>query len=241
MSAFLRQRLDPQERAGLRFTLLVGALVVLALLVLPLGVLVRDEWDPLTALDERVSAAAVSATRDSAALRAAALGFTHLGAPLLIYALAGVLAVVLLRVGRRRSALLLALAVAGAYLLSTTGKLVVGRDRPSFPDPISMAQGASFPSGHATGSAAFYAALAVVLLPVLRDRWRRALVAAAVLIPIGVAATRVLLGVHYASDVTAGLLLGWGWAVACTAVFATWRHEEGRRGSTWRRGVEPGP
>ncbi len=241
MRALAQRRFDSEARAGLRLSLLVLALVAVALVVLPLGALAREEWAPLTRLDQQVSDAAHRAVLASGALLAASRLLTHLGAPLLVDLLTIAVATALWAAGRRRSALFMVLCTAGAYLLSTLGKLVVGRARPVFDDAVSMAQGASFPSGHATGSAAFYAAAAVALLPVLRDRWRRVAVAVAIAVPLVVAATRVLLGVHYPSDVTAGLLLGWGWTAACTAVFATWRHEEGRRGSTWRRGVESAP
>ncbi len=37
---------------------------------------------------------------------------------------------------------------------------------------------------------------------------------------MAIAATRVLLGVHWLSDVIAGLALGWAWFAACTIAFA---------------------
>lgn len=238
MTSALRRRLDPDARAGLRLTLLgLGALVLVAA-VLPLAVLVRDSWGPLADLDQQTDAAAHRAVLAHGWLLDAARVLTYLGAPLLVDLATVLVAVLLVAAGRRRSALFLVTCTAGAYLLSTVGKLAVGRVRPSFQDAVATARGASFPSGHATGSAALYAALAVALLPVLRKRWRQVALAAAVLVPLVVATTRVLLGVHFPSDVTAGLLLGWSWVLACTAVFATWRTEEGRRGSGWRQGVE---
>lgn len=64
--------------------------------------------------------------------------------------------------------------------------------------------GAGFPSGHATGAAATYAALAVYL-----DRWSRSLrVRIAALIVVIVALSRVLLGVHYVVDVVVGVGVG---------------------------------
>jgi len=158
---------------------------------------------------------------------------------LLIEVVATVLTIALFVTGRRRLAGYLAACVAGAYLLSTTGKLLVNRARPVFDDPVAHARGASFPSGHATGSAAFYFALAVILLSLLRRPRRRLLLAMAIGIPIVVAATRVELGVHYVSDVVAGLLIGCGWAAACTALFTAWRAEEGRPVEPLEEGVEP--
>jgi membrane-associated phospholipid phosphatase len=82
----------------------------------------------------------------------------------------------------------------------------VGRHRPVLPHPVAHASGFSFPSGHATGSAALWGSVAVAVWVVAR---RLVVVALAVIVPAAVAATRVLLGVHFVTDVVAGLLVGW--------------------------------
>jgi undecaprenyl-diphosphatase len=82
------------------------------------------------------------------------------------------------------------------------------------PDPVAHASGFSFPSGHALGSAALYASLAVVATARVPMPARLVL---AVLPPVVVAATRVLLGVHFPSDVVAGLFLGWAIALLVAA------------------------
>ena len=225
------------ERPGLRPTLLAAGLFVLVVLTLPLGALVRGKWRPLIRFDSRVETSLHSSAVHHDWLGTAAKVLTQLGAPILIELATVLLVIVLIRLRRRRSALFLAACVAGAYVLSTTGKLVVDRARPVFPDPISHARGASFPSGHATGSAAFYLAVAVVLLSMQRPR-RGLLLAAAFVVPLVVAATRVVLGVHYVSDVTAGLLIGWGWTAACTALFTAWRAQEGRPVEPLEEGIE---
>jgi undecaprenyl-diphosphatase len=229
------------EPAGLRPALLAAGLAALVVVVLPLGALVRANWSPLIRLDNAVE----SATHDDAVehgwIGTTARVLTHLGAPLLIELVTVVLVVLLVVWGRRRSGLYLTACVAGAYVLSTSGKLLVDRARPVFPDPISHARGASFPSGHATGSAAFYLALAVILLSLLGASRRGLLLATAVAVPVVVAGTRVVLGVHYISDVTAGLLIGWGWTAACTALFTAWRAQEGRPVEPLEEGIEPEP
>ncbi|MFW6384361.1 MAG: phosphatase PAP2 family protein [Halodesulfurarchaeum sp.] len=63
--------------------------------------------------------------------------------------------------------------------------------------------GYGFPSGHATAAAGLVTALLGTLSR--RERWQVALAMAFVAV---VAATRVLLGVHYLGDVLAGILLG---------------------------------
>jgi undecaprenyl-diphosphatase len=228
--------LTDDERPGLRPALLAGGLAVLVL-VLPLGALVRGSWHPLIRFDEQVESSLHGSAVRHGWLADSAKVLTHLGAPVLLEVVTVVLVLLLIRVGRRRSAIYLAACVAGAYALSTTGKVLADRARPVFDDPLSSARGASFPSGHATGSAAFYLALAVVLLSMRRPR-RGLLLAMAVGIPLVVAATRVVLGVHYVSDVTAGLLIGWGWTAACTAMFTAWRAQEGHPVEPLEEGIE---
>jgi membrane-associated phospholipid phosphatase len=81
----------------------------------------------------------------------------------------------------------------------------------------------SFPSGHAFGSATTYGMLALAVLVTFRPhRWRWA-VAAALWAWIGlVALSRPLLGVHYPSDVLAGLCLGLGWGFYWAALADWW-------------------
>ena len=73
----------------------------------------------------------------------------------------------------------------------------------------------SFPSGHSTQSAAFVTALLLTLLSTrCPRRVKDGVAAAAFLLALGVAASRVYLGVHYPSDVICGLALG----TACAMV-----------------------
>lgn len=204
-----------------------SALVVLAL-VLPLVVLVARQWDPLVRLDVRVHDALLLGP---GAARDVALGLTQLGAPLVLELVAVVAAVVLVRAGRRRLASYVLTSVLGAELLSAALKALVGRQRPCLRE-VGCPLTSSFPSGHAVGAAAFWVTAAVVLLPLLgRRAWWLLGIA-----PL-VALTRLLLGVHYLSDVTAGLLVGGSWAAATTAVFAAWRDERAGRDVPLEQGV----
>jgi membrane-associated phospholipid phosphatase len=47
----------------------------------------------------------------------------------------------------------------------------------------------------------------------LNRGWRELVIVIAILVALGVAWSRVYLGVHYPTDVIAGLLLGWSWAL----------------------------
>ena len=214
------------QHAGTRLVLgLLGALAVLVAAV-PLGILVRAEHPGLVEADLDASRAAERVTQDSDALLLTAKAVTYLGDPWLLSVAAALLALALYRTGRLRLALFVVVARVGAMTLSSGLKTIVDRARPVFDEPVATALGGSFPSGHALGAAAFYAMLAVVLAPRL-DRAAPLLLGAAALSAL-VAVSRVLLGVHFPSDVTAGLLIGWGWVALCTAVFAVWRREEGK-------------
>ncbi|HEY3611431.1 MAG TPA: phosphatase PAP2 family protein, partial [Pseudonocardiaceae bacterium] len=86
--------------------------------------------------------------------------------------------------------------------IETAVKALVDRSRPVFGHPVATAGGAAFPSGHTAGSAALYGILVLLLV-------RRALVTvAATVFVLAVGASRVVLGVHYLSDVVGGLALG---------------------------------
>ena len=145
---------------------------------------------------------------------------TQLGAPLLLEAAALVLIYFfLVRRKRPRLAGYVAISVLGAELVSVLMKSVVSRVRPCV-DAASCPDTTSFPSGHSVGAAAFWATAAVLLLPKLGKRaWWLLLLA-----PV-VALSRVLLGVHYPSDVVAGLLVGGCWAAAATVLLTGWREE----------------
>lgn len=117
---------------------------------------------------------------------------------------------------------LLGIAVLAARLIALGAeqllKAGVDRPRPHVLAPVAHAAGPSFPSGHSTGTTTL-AALAVVLVwtgHAARLRWT--VTALLTVVTIMVAASRVMLGVHYLSDVAAGACLGV--AIASGAVLA---------------------
>ena len=85
--------------------------------------------------------------------------------------------------------------------------------------PRGRTPGPSFPSGHSSTSAAFYAAAALVLTRYAHRPVRIVVIGVAVSIAVAVAASRVLLDYHWLSDVVGGLALGWGWFALCAVVF----------------------
>jgi len=138
---------------------------------------------------------------------------THLGDPLVVTVATVLLAVTLWLRRARRDALFVAATRLLAMVASSGLKVVVRRPRPVLVHPVAHAHGYSFPSGHALGSAALWASLA--FLAAARGLPRRWAIALAAVVPVVVATTRVLLGVHYVTDVLAGLLLGWACAALC--------------------------
>jgi membrane-associated phospholipid phosphatase len=144
---------------------------------------------------------------------------TELGGTLPLLAVAvGVAAVEL---HRRRSAdivLYLAAVLGGVTLVNNGLKMLVDRERPDVAQLVGWS-GASFPSGHTAAAAASWAAFALVLSRRRRRPVRVVAAAAAVMIAAVVAASRVLLGVHWLTDVIAGLVLGWGWFLVVSIAF----------------------
>lgn len=97
-------------------------------------------------------------------------------------------------------------------------KWLIDRERPSVSQLASWA-GSSFPSGHSAAAAATYAGVALVLGLAASPRARAWLAGTAIAVAMAVAATRALLGVHWLTDVIAGLAVGWACFIACAVVF----------------------
>ena len=109
--------------------------------------------------------------------------------------------------------------MAGNGLITTTIKHLADRVRPTL-NPIAESLGPSFPSGHSSWSAAFFAAAALLATARRASRRARALHRrASRRARSRIAATRVLLDVHWLSDVIAGLALGSAWFCVCAIAF----------------------
>src|SRR4029077_4637641 len=96
------------------------------------------------------------------------------------------------------------------------------------PDPVSTAPGLSFPSGHALGASIGCCLLLLITLRFLPRGARVVAVVAAALIVGLVALARVVLGVHFVSDVLAGIALGIAWVAKTTWAYVLWRRETGQ-------------
>ena len=108
--------------------------------------------------------------------------------------------------------------IGGQFLLSNGIKWIVDRARPTI-SPLTGFAGTSFPSGHAVAAAATWACVAFLLGRRRHRPGRAVLFGGAVAIAVAVAATRVALGVHWTTDVVAGLFVGWTWFALCAIAF----------------------
>ena len=120
--------------------------------------------------------------------------------------------VVLRRWNRPADDIALVVIAAGSAALPWLVKLIVARPRPTF-EHLQQLSSLSFPSEHTTQAAAIYLTIAILLSKGLNRGLRELVIVLALLIAVVVAWSRVYLGVHYPSDVAAGLVLGWSWAL----------------------------
>ena len=123
-----------------------------------------------------------------------------------------VAAVLLRRWNRPADDIALVVIAAGSAALPWLVKLIVARPRPTF-EHLQQLSSLSFPSEHTTQAAAIYLTIAILLSKGLNRGLRQLAIVLALLIAVVVAWSRVYLGVHYPSDVAAGLVLGWSWAL----------------------------
>jgi undecaprenyl-diphosphatase len=212
----LASRLDPQTATGLALTLALGLAIVGGLLVGILAFLMRSSAT-LVSVDNSAGQWGVNHAT-SWSTHAIQL-VTDLGGTWFVIALGVVVCVVeYVRVPNRWIPFFLLTVLLGEVVLVNSIKELLHRVRPTF-NPVAETLGPSFPSGHSATAAAFYAAVALVVARRRSPRVRSLLAGAAVAIAIGVAASRVLLGVHWLSDVVAGLAFGWGWFAICAIAF----------------------
>lgn len=156
----------------------------------------------------------------TAAWHEAVRDVTALGGTVLrtLITLGAICALVFLRL--RREATLLAITILSGLIVETAIKLLFARPRPQIVPHLVEAGGMSFPSGHSFNSALGLVAVALAFATYsARRSVRWTVIGSALVLAMGIAFTRVLLGVHYPSDVIAGWLGGAGWAFLAEALF----------------------
>jgi membrane-associated phospholipid phosphatase len=130
----------------------------------------------------------------------------------------------LLRRGEWPQAVLLVAVALGIQLLVSTAKNGYARPRPDVGSAIDLPSSFSFPSGHAATGIAVFGLLGLVVATRLRTRARRVgAISAGFALGIASGASRVVLDVHYLSDVLAGWCLGLAWLSACLLALRVFR------------------
>jgi membrane-associated phospholipid phosphatase len=180
-----------------------AALVVLA--AVWLAMLLGGAGD----LDRRIYLALYAGHRP--ALLAIARVFTFLGEPTPLIGASAVVALLLWRTGRGRMGLVLLAVTLTGRILSEAQKYWIARPRPGLEPHLVVVKTSSFPSGHATSSMIFYLAFALVLAG--DSRWRSAAPPAAIVLSLLIGTSRVMLGVHWPSDVIGGWAFGLLWVL----------------------------
>lgn len=190
-------------RAGPALTVLCWAAIALA--ALTIAVIAKAPW--IVSIDRSWGTAALDVTRSHPGFESFWRVIAKVEHPDVFRALelAGALVLVVRRQWRT-SAWLASVLVLG--VLAPLFKSVVERPRPTWADPVTTIGGYSYPSGHA--SAGWIAALVLVVLALTTTTstlLRVVVIFTGVVAATVVSLDRIFLGVHYVSDVTAGLLL----------------------------------
>jgi undecaprenyl-diphosphatase len=211
-----RAHLRPEALRGVALLIALVVIVVGGLLLAVLTFLIRDAEG---GLGVDVAAGDWGQDNASSATDAVLEAITFFGEPTTVIVMAVVLGVAeTIRTRSRWVIPYLAVVVAGNGILTTMIKNLADRVRPEL-NPIAETLGPSFPSGHSSWAAAFFAAAALLLGRGRSRRTRIVLAGVGAGCAVAIAATRVLLGVHWLSDVLAGLALGWAWFAVCTIAF----------------------
>jgi undecaprenyl-diphosphatase len=145
------------------------------------------------------------------ALVVAARTFTALGEPTVLVAGGFLVAAALWWIGRGRFAIGLLVVILVGRALTEAQKYWIARARPEVEPHLVVVKTSSFPSGHSASSMIFYLVLALALAG--RTRWRQAAAAGALLIALLTGLSRVMLGVHWPSDVIGGWSFGLLWVL----------------------------
>ena len=140
-----------------------------------------------------------------------ARGLTALGEPTILIAASFVVALILWFRGHRHLPLVFIAITMFGRAVSELQKYFIARPRPDLETHLVVVKTSSFPSGHANSSMIFFLTLALVVSA--GTKWQRPAVAAAIVLSLLIGASRVMLGVHWPSDVVGGWALGMLWVL----------------------------
>ena len=196
-----------------------AVVVVLAGVVAVLGWAVAAQAAPVLRVDRAVSAALYAGDDRPGLLEAVLQVATAPGSSAVRAVVLLPLLVVLVRRRAWRTAGWVLVAGALVGPLTTALKELVGRPRPQFAEGGAELDSLSFPSGHASGVATLATIALLLAWPSLSPSGRGWSVAGGVALGLLVGCTRLWLGVHFASDVVGGWVLGVGWTLLVALAF----------------------
>ena len=228
LKRFLLERRDPQKETGLLLTIAVALIAGAILAIGALLLMVRRNsgfatWD--------AAAAQFGADHKTSGVTQVMEFVTNFGTSgYMLVVVAGVGAWAYWRTRRIAIPAYLFTTVLSTMAVNNLVKWIVDRPRPNLARLVEPA-GSSFPSGHTAVAAATWAAIALVMGRGRSRPVKTTLLAAAGGITVAVAASRVMLGVHWLTDVAAGAAMGW-------AVFAVTSIAFGGRALRFGRPVE---
>lgn len=206
---FLARRVDRTHFFGLPLTIFTLAFTyVLALFA---GI-VEDiiTADPIVAFDHSV-AQLIAAVRTPEIVHLF-IWVTSLGETSVLITFISISSLVLWLSNLRWVIIGLLVSTSGASLFSMLGKLTFQRLRPV--EASLLESSYSFPSGHATGAVAFYGFIGYLLIrTTLTWKGQVRLFFAFLVLVVLIGLSRIVLGVHYVSDVWAGYLVGSLWLI----------------------------
>ena len=156
----------------------------------------------------------------STGITKALIFLTYLGNWQVIVGLSIVALVILWSLWKKRETIFLATAVVSGEVIKELLKFIVHRARPDVGFFLISESGYSFPSGHAVMSVIFYGAIAYFIYKLCKKIWQKIILSTgfAVLIVL-IGFSRIYLGVHWASDVIAGWLIGFSILVFFILIF----------------------
>jgi len=206
----------------------LAVVTVAAMVFAVLLILVRLRWPPLESADHGAAARINHLIAGDRTLVTVVKAVTWLGSDGVLGAVIAAAAAGLALRRRWRLAVYILVTGAGALVVGPGLKSLAGRLRPVVAHPIAHGTGSSFPSGHSLGSIVCYGAVLLVFLPAARGRWRPAFTTVTVTLIVLVGISRVLLGVHYLSDVVGGWAIGITWLGVTAFAFELTRRSAGQ-------------
>jgi undecaprenyl-diphosphatase len=218
----LLDRVKPKDRNELK--LLLGAVACLLLLFTASKLISEVLAGETQRFDKQILVALRDPANPSqpigpAWLMGAALDITALGSAAVLGLTVAAVSGFLLLQGMWRTAIFVTLASFGGWFINGALKQLFQRPRPDVVPHLREVMTMSFPSGHAMTSAVVYLTLGALTMRIAERRLTKLYcMAVATVATVLVGASRVYLGVHYPTDVIAGWLIGFSWALLCWIV-----------------------